>query len=80
MNKAASIKTGLRTALSTRGAGQTASITQPDPNSASIAMGDWTLDMAFSDFNDDGDPATTAEHDLIFAALETIVTDHNAAI
>ena len=78
MNKAASIKTGLRSALAQRGAGETASISRPDVNSASIAMGAWTLDMAFSEFNDDGDPATEAEHDTIYSALETIVSEHNA--
>ena len=78
MNKLASIKTGLRSALAQRGSGQTASISRPDANSASIAMGAWTLDMAFSDFNDDGDPATEAEHDTIYSALETIVSEHNA--
>jgi len=78
MNKLASIKTGLRSALAQRGSGQTASISRPDANSASIAMGAWTLDMAFSEFNDDGDPATEAEHDTIYSALETIVSEHNA--
>jgi len=78
MNKQASIKAGLRTALAKRGAGQTATISRPDSNSASIAMGGWTLDMAFSDLNDDGDPATEAEHDTIYTALESIVAEHNA--
>jgi hypothetical protein len=78
MNKAASIKAGLRSGLSQRGAGETASISRPDANSAAIAMGPWTLDMTFSEYNDDGDPATESEHDTIYSALETIVTEHNA--
>ena len=80
MNKAASIKSRLRRALNGRGAGQTATIAQVGDNGASIAMGAWTLDLTFSDLNDDGDPATQPEQDAIFSSLQQIVTEHNAAV
>ena len=38
------------------------------------------VDLSFppDSYNDDGDPATESEHDTIYSALETIVSEHNA--
>ena len=75
MHKEAAIKIALRNFLS--GRGQVA-ITRPSTNIASVSLGDRGKEFIFSEFNDDGDPATEAEHDTIYSALETIVSEHNA--
>lgn len=75
MHKEAAIKAALRTFLGGRGP---VAITRPEKDIASVSLGDRGKEFIFSDFNDDGDPATEAEHDTIYSALETIISEHNA--
>tara|TARA_Y100000593_G_scaffold7265_1_gene13618 strand:+ start:350 stop:589 length:240 start_codon:yes stop_codon:yes gene_type:complete len=78
MTKTATIKMGLRQALAKRPT--PATITRPDPASAAVAVGDWTLTITFSPHNEAGDLATEAEHTAIFDALSGIVAEHNAGL
>lgn len=77
MNKQAAIKASVREFLAGR-VGTAIALTRPKTNIANVSVGGWAKEYIFSDFNDDGDPATEAEHDTIYSALETIVSEHNA--
>tara|TARA_Y100000310_G_C20269495_1_gene617352 strand:+ start:127 stop:366 length:240 start_codon:yes stop_codon:yes gene_type:complete len=79
MHKEGAIKVGFRKALEPR-AGQTCTLTRPSTEVAQAEFGDVSFQLVMSDFNDDGDVATTAEHDAIFASLQTIADEHNASI
>ena len=77
MNKQAAIKASVREFLAGR-VGTAIALTRPQTNIANVSVGGWAKEYIFSEFNDDGDPATEAEHDTIYSALQTIVSEHNA--
>ena len=77
MNKQAAIMASVREFLAGR-VDTTITLTRPQANIANVSVGGWAKEYIFSDFNDDGDTATEAEHDTIYSALETIVSEHNA--
>ena len=76
MNKKAAIKRALREVLVKR-PDTLCTIERPQVNVSSISFGTWSLDLVFSEYNDDGDFSTDPEHDEIYSALEQIVLEHN---
>ena len=68
MSKKAEIKKAFRRKLERR-PDQSCTLERPDTRSASLSFGPLGYVFTFSEFDDEGDPATDTQHDEIYNAL-----------
>ena len=55
-------------------------LSRPDMLSMKVWFGNVAINLTMLEYNDEGDPITQEEYDDIYAAIETIIEEHNASV
>ena len=55
-------------------------LSRPDMLSMKVWFGNVAINLTMLEYNDEGDPITQEECDDIYAAIETIIEEHNTSV